>query len=222
MTAVYNQAKRSPCTLRFHVATEGAWDVGAASGCLLAALLSALGVPISVALLLPLVGAAALFVLLRNYYAGRPLVTEIAVAIRWRRTQSSIWARAPSVNIPPSAAQIVESQSARACTRQHEEPTCDGDVFHEVDHLAHVARLIVEEPGGEHAETGESDRRITSKKPQQHEKAAAQLSDDDKWKEGSGHASRVHMLHRAGIAENLPGPGLDNMMERSTRPTSLR
>src|SRR4029453_15964329 len=41
MTAVYNQAKRSPCTLRFHVATEGAWDVGAASGCLLAALLSA-------------------------------------------------------------------------------------------------------------------------------------------------------------------------------------
>jgi hypothetical protein len=47
---------------------------------LLAALLSALGVPISVALLLPLVGAAALFVLLRNYYAGRPLVTEIAVA----------------------------------------------------------------------------------------------------------------------------------------------
>jgi hypothetical protein len=80
MTAVYNQAKRSICTLRFHVAAEGSWDVGAASGCLLAALLSALGAPISVALLLPLPGAAALFVLLRRYYADHPLVTEIAVA----------------------------------------------------------------------------------------------------------------------------------------------
>ena len=29
---------------------------------------------------LPLVGAAAPFMLLRNYYAGRPLVTEMAVA----------------------------------------------------------------------------------------------------------------------------------------------
>jgi hypothetical protein len=80
MTAVYNQAKRSPCTLRFHVATEGAWDVGAASGCLLAALLSALGAPISLALLSPLLGAAALFVLLRAYYGRHPLVTEIAIA----------------------------------------------------------------------------------------------------------------------------------------------
>ena len=84
------------------------------------------------------------------------------------------------------AAQIIESESARAGARQHEEPTCDSDVFHEVDHLAHVARLIVEEPGGEHAETGESDRRIASKKPKQHVKTAAHLSDDDKRKEGPG------------------------------------
>jgi DHA1 family inner membrane transport protein len=80
MTAVYNQAKRSLCTLRFHFAAEGSWDVGAATGCLLAALLSALGVPISAALLLPLPGAAALFILLRNYYGSHPLVTEVAVA----------------------------------------------------------------------------------------------------------------------------------------------
>src|SRR5262249_24609921 len=32
MTAVYNQSKRSPCTLRFQVATEGGWDIGGASG----------------------------------------------------------------------------------------------------------------------------------------------------------------------------------------------
>ena len=58
MTAVYNQAKRSACTLRFHVATEGAWDVGCGCGCLVAALLSALGVSLSVAILLSLLGAA--------------------------------------------------------------------------------------------------------------------------------------------------------------------
>jgi MFS transporter, DHA1 family, inner membrane transport protein len=78
MTAVYNQAKRSPCTLRFHVATEGSWDVGGAAGCLLAALLAAAGVPLSAAILLPLVGAAALFVLLRRYYATHR-VTGVAV-----------------------------------------------------------------------------------------------------------------------------------------------
>ena len=78
MTAVYNQAKRSPCTLRFRVATEGSWDVGGAAGCLLAALLAAAGVLLSAAILLPLVGAAALFVLLRRYYATHR-VTGVAV-----------------------------------------------------------------------------------------------------------------------------------------------
>ncbi len=79
MTAVYNQAKRSPCTLRFHVATEGAWDVGGAAGLLLSAALAVWGVPLSVALLLPLVGAAVLFVELRRYYAQHPRLEEIAL-----------------------------------------------------------------------------------------------------------------------------------------------
>jgi MFS transporter, DHA1 family, inner membrane transport protein len=79
MTAVYNQAKRSACALRFHVAAEGAWDVGSASGCLVAALLSALGVSLSVAILLSLIGALALFVLLRRYYASHPAETVVAV-----------------------------------------------------------------------------------------------------------------------------------------------
>jgi len=78
MTAVYNQAKHSPCPLRFHVATEGAWDIGCASGCLVAALLSALGMPLSVAILQSLLGAAALFGLLRRYYARHPAVTMTA------------------------------------------------------------------------------------------------------------------------------------------------
>ena len=52
MTAVYTQAKHAPCTLRFHVVAEGGWDVGGASGLLVAALLSALGVPLWVGILL--------------------------------------------------------------------------------------------------------------------------------------------------------------------------
>jgi MFS transporter, DHA1 family, inner membrane transport protein len=76
MTAIYNQAKRSPCTLRFHVATEGAWDIGGATASLLAAAMLHWGVPMSVTLLLPLIGIVAAFVLLRRYYAENPLVVE--------------------------------------------------------------------------------------------------------------------------------------------------
>lgn len=70
MTAVYNMAKRSPCPLRFHIATEGGWDAGGASGCLTMALLVSLGIPVSAGILLSLGGALASFVLLRRYYAA--------------------------------------------------------------------------------------------------------------------------------------------------------
>jgi MFS transporter len=70
MTAVYNSARQSPCPLRFHVATEGGWDAGAASGSLVAALLLRAGLPISVALLLPLVAIGPAVVLLRRYYGA--------------------------------------------------------------------------------------------------------------------------------------------------------
>jgi len=72
MTALYNQAKRAPCTLRFHIAAEGGWDVGGASSCLTAALLTALGVPLSVSILLSLLGIGGAFILLRRYYAALP------------------------------------------------------------------------------------------------------------------------------------------------------
>jgi DHA1 family inner membrane transport protein len=68
MTAVYNLAKGSPCALRFHMATEGGFDAGAASVCLLTAGLLWAGAPISAAILLSLLGAVAIWLLLRRYY----------------------------------------------------------------------------------------------------------------------------------------------------------
>ena len=68
MTAVYNQAKRSPCALRFHIAAEAGWDTGAAIACLAAAILLWAGVPLSFGILLSLIGAVAIFALLRRYY----------------------------------------------------------------------------------------------------------------------------------------------------------
>jgi hypothetical protein len=68
MTAVYNQAKLSPCTLRFHVATEGGWDIGGATGCLAVAVLSSAGAPLPVDILISLFGTVISLVLLRRYY----------------------------------------------------------------------------------------------------------------------------------------------------------
>ncbi|HEY3909122.1 MAG TPA: MFS transporter [Stellaceae bacterium] len=74
MTAVYTLAKRSPCTLRFHVATEGGWDAGGAMGLLAAALAIRLGMPLSTAVLLSLAGVAATIAMLRRYYASSLVV----------------------------------------------------------------------------------------------------------------------------------------------------
>lgn len=70
MTAVYNQAKQAPCTLRFHVATEGGWDAGGSAACLLTAAAIRHGAPLSLGILQALFGAAAAFILLRRYYRG--------------------------------------------------------------------------------------------------------------------------------------------------------
>jgi MFS transporter, DHA1 family, inner membrane transport protein len=69
MTPVYTMAKRSPCTLRFHVATEGGWDVGGVTGLLLAALATGLGVGLWAGVLQSLAGVMALLVMLWRYYA---------------------------------------------------------------------------------------------------------------------------------------------------------
>jgi DHA1 family inner membrane transport protein len=69
LTAVYNQAKRSPCALRFHIASEGGWDLGGVVAGFASAGLLAAGVPIGAVILLSLVGVVAGFVLLRHYFA---------------------------------------------------------------------------------------------------------------------------------------------------------
>ena len=68
-TVTYNLAKASPCTMRFYIVTEGGWDLGCIGACLVAAALSALGVTLSIAMLLALPALAFTAALLRRYYA---------------------------------------------------------------------------------------------------------------------------------------------------------
>jgi hypothetical protein len=78
-TAVYNQAKRSPCPLRFHIAAEAGWDLGGAAAGLIFAGLLAAGAPLGVCIMLSLGGVLASFLLLRRYYASSA-AAEPAVA----------------------------------------------------------------------------------------------------------------------------------------------
>ncbi len=78
MTAVYNQAKLSPCTLRFHVASEAGWDIGGASGILLAALLFHLHVPLADCLLPALGGTVAALIQLRAYFLKAKKTTLVS------------------------------------------------------------------------------------------------------------------------------------------------
>ncbi len=71
MTPVYNLSKASPCPLRFHVATEGGWDLGCGGVCLAAAGLMAAGLPLSTSILLGLAGSLASFTLIWRGYTAR-------------------------------------------------------------------------------------------------------------------------------------------------------
>ncbi|MBP6545854.1 MAG: hypothetical protein KA220_03985 [Phenylobacterium sp.] len=66
--AAYNLAKASPCPFRFHMATEGGWDIGCAGACVTAAGLISLGAPMSVPILMALPAVAAGFALLWGYF----------------------------------------------------------------------------------------------------------------------------------------------------------
>lgn len=72
MGAIYNMSKASPCPLRFHMVTEGGYDLGGSMGCLVSAGLIALGMPLSATMQLALLGALSVMVLLRRYYAQGP------------------------------------------------------------------------------------------------------------------------------------------------------
>jgi hypothetical protein len=74
LTAIYNQARRSPCALRFHIAAEGGWDLGGTAALLASAGLLVTGMPMGVAMLLPLLGVVAAFLLLRHYYATTNII----------------------------------------------------------------------------------------------------------------------------------------------------
>jgi DHA1 family inner membrane transport protein len=84
MSAVYTLAKQSPCTLRFHVATEGGWDACGASGLVVAALAAKFGLPLGGSILLTLLPLVALGFLLRRYYESNarlePRPASIAIA----------------------------------------------------------------------------------------------------------------------------------------------
>lgn len=72
MTAIYNMSKASPCTLRYHMVTEGGYDLGASLGCLVSAGMIWAGVPLWTTLLLALIGALSVMLLQRRYYATVP------------------------------------------------------------------------------------------------------------------------------------------------------
>lgn len=72
MTPVYNLAKASPCPLRFHMGTEGGWDMGCGAGCLIAAGFTAAGQGLAAPILTALAAAAAAFALLWRLYPRRP------------------------------------------------------------------------------------------------------------------------------------------------------
>lgn len=67
-TPVYNLAKASPCSLRFHVATEDNWDRGALAACATSVILLSLGAGLSSLILLALASCIAHALLLRRYY----------------------------------------------------------------------------------------------------------------------------------------------------------
>jgi len=73
LTAFYNEAKSGPCPLRFQIAAEAGWDIGATIVCLMAAALCASGAPLqaTIALAVPLVVVQAL--LLQRSYAKTSL-----------------------------------------------------------------------------------------------------------------------------------------------------
>jgi hypothetical protein len=70
MTAVYNDAKRSACALRFQFAAEACWDIGAVLACLAAAAACVGGLPLQAVIVLALPVVAVQTALLNGRYAS--------------------------------------------------------------------------------------------------------------------------------------------------------
>jgi len=78
MAAVYNAAKASPCPFRFHMVSEGAWDVGGGAGCVAAAAVTASGHSLAWAILLGAPSVVVTVVLLTRHYGPRDAVAAAA------------------------------------------------------------------------------------------------------------------------------------------------
>ena len=83
MTAVYNLAKASPCPFRFHILTEGGWDLGAGAGALIATTLAAFGQSLAISMVLTIPAALIAAGMLWRYYGANPGAggVEIPVAM---------------------------------------------------------------------------------------------------------------------------------------------
>ncbi|GEO00398.1 hypothetical protein NSE01_22300 [Novosphingobium sediminis] len=72
LAPLYAMARQSPCVLRFSMATEGGWDLGCASACLISAALLASGASFRLPILLGLAAIAAMASMLNTWYARQP------------------------------------------------------------------------------------------------------------------------------------------------------
>jgi hypothetical protein len=82
---IYNLAKASPCPFRFSMATEGGWDAGCFSACLIAATLIAADVSPAAPILLALPALAAKALLLWRHYP------RTVAATGGRRRRGRMW-----------------------------------------------------------------------------------------------------------------------------------
>jgi MFS transporter, DHA1 family, inner membrane transport protein len=67
---LYDLAKQSPCTLRYHVVAEGGWDIGCALACLIAAGMIWMGLPFFWPLILSVIASYAGYVVMSRSFAG--------------------------------------------------------------------------------------------------------------------------------------------------------
>lgn len=82
MTAIYNEAKASPCAFRFHFVAEGGWDIGGTAACLIAAAAWEVGVPLRIILLFGLAGVVVQGVLLRRRYDAHASAAPVGAATK--------------------------------------------------------------------------------------------------------------------------------------------
>ncbi len=71
-TVTYNLAKASPCSFRFHLTTEGGWDVGCFFACLSSAVIVSAGGSLAIPILLALPAVLASALILWRRYGARP------------------------------------------------------------------------------------------------------------------------------------------------------